>query len=660
MCGITGIFNIHNSAEIDRDLLERMTVILKHRGPDGFGFYRDDRIGLGHARLAIIDLEGGRQPMHNEDRSLWITFNGEIFNYRELRRVLEQKGHVFSTDSDTEVILHAFEQYGPDSLHHLNGQFAFALWDRNSRELFIARDRVGIRPLFYTVVSGQLLFASEIKALFMDARVRRRLDPYALDQISTFWMTVPPRTAFCDVCELPAGHFMKVGRGTLHIDRYWEPRFVPDPAVRSEEEAAEELRSLLVDATRLQLRADVPVGSYLSGGIDSSVITAFIHKFTDTPLRTFSVSFADSGFDESIYQRRMVEHLNADHSSITCTNAEIGSVFPDVLWHTEKPLIRTAPAPLYLLSKLVRESGYKVVLTGEGADEILAGYDLFKEVKVREFLLRGGRKSTWRPLILKRLYPYLAVSPVRSLKYAEAFFNADGSEYPAVYSSHVPRWKTTAMIKHFYSGQYKDLLKSYSSAEELSLFLPEKNGPGDPLLLAQYIEMKTLLPGYILSSQGDRMAMSHSVEGRFPFLDHRVIEFCGTLPPTLKMRTLTEKYILKKSVQHLLPGSILSRPKQPYRAPDAKSFFHGQGQDAVMDLLSAENLRETGYFDPKQTALLVKKCLQGGFLGVKDNMAIVFILSTLITHDLFVKNFHVRAHCPLEGRTRNADYASQA
>ncbi len=659
MCGIAGIFNIYTDRQIPTGVLQGMVDILHHRGPDGSGTYRDDRVGLGHARLSIIDLAGGTQPLHNEDGTVWITFNGEIFNYQELRADLEKQGHRFSTDSDTEVIVHAFEQHGPDCLGLLNGQFAFAIWDRTRQELFAARDRVGIRPFFYTLTGGQLLFASEIKALFMDERVRRQIDPHGLDQICTFWMTIPPRTAFRDVFELPAGHCMTVSRGSLRIVRYWEHDLSPDTTPRSETEYAEELLALLVDATRLQLRADVPVGSYLSGGIDSSVITTLIKHYTDTPLRTFSVSFSDAGFDESGYQQQMVKHLDAEHSRILCSGADIGRAFRDVMWHTEKPVIRTAPAPLYLLSKLVRDSGYKVVLTGEGADEILAGYDLFKEVKVRGFLERN-RGSRWRSLILKRLYPYLAISPVRSLKYAEAFFNAVDSRYPSAYASHVPRWKTTSMIKKFYSEDYRALLDSYSAVDELDLFLAHEPVRSNPLLQAQFIEMKTLLPGDLLSSQGDRVAMAHSVETRFPFLDHRLIGFCNSLPPGLKMRALTEKYLLKKSMKRLLPDAITSRKKQPYRAPDAKSFFPGETLEYVPELLSRANLQEAGYFDPKNTALLVRKCRDSSFLGIKDNMAIVFILSTLLIHDLFIRNFHVQAQMHINGRKKNDAYAAQA
>jgi asparagine synthase (glutamine-hydrolysing) len=398
------------------------------------------------------------------------------------------------------------------------------------------------------------------------------------------------------------------------------------------------LRELLIDSTRLQLRADVPVGAYLSGGLDSSVITTLIKRFTDTPLRTFSVTFHDEVYDESAYQRQMIDYLNTDHSDIKCTYTDIGRVFPDVIWHTEKPLVRTAPAPLFLLSKLVRESGYKVVLTGEGSDEILAGYDIFKETKVRRFLERFP-DSKFRPLILKRLYPYLAHSPVRSVKYAEAFFTTDAQSYPARYYSHVPRWNTTAKIKTFFSDSLKDALLGYDNVYDLPDSLPDNFNRYDDVSRAQYIEIKTLLSGYLLSSQGDRVAMAHSIEGRFPFLDHRVIEFSCKLPPTMKMQALTEKYILKKSMKGLLPDTVVKRTKQPYMAPDSKSFFTGASPDYIEELLSEKSLVDSGYFNPKTVAMLVKKCRQNPVLGFKDNMAIVGIISTLLVHEMFVKRF---------------------
>jgi asparagine synthase (glutamine-hydrolysing) len=637
MCGIAGIVRLYSVGEISMELLKGMIAMVHHRGPDGYGYFHDERVGLAHARLSIIDLEGGWQPIYNEDKTIAIVFNGEIFNYLELREVLVKKGHRFSTHSDTEVIVHLYEEYGTDCLSHLNGQFAFALWDKRFNRLLIARDRVGIRPLFYTHVNGALLFASEIKSLFADRRVTRELDPAALDQIFTFWMTIPPRTAFKDIYELPAGHFLVIEKGEVKQNKYWDLDFTPDSLMRTEERYADELRELLIDSTRLQLRADVPVGAYLSGGIDSSVITTLIKQYTDTPLRTFSVTFHDESYDESEYQHQMIEYLQTDHSDIKCGYDDISRIFPDVVWHTEKPIVRTAPAPLFLLAKLVRESGYKVVLTGEGSDEILGGYDIFKEVKVRRFMERYP-DSTLRPLILKKLYPYLANSPVKSLHYAKVFFSADQGVYPEQYYSHVPRWTTTSKIKSFYSAGMQDLLAGRHAADDLSAYL-SRDDSWDDLSRAQHIEIKTLLSGYLLSSQGDRMAMANSIEARFPFLDHRVIEFCCKLPASMKLKTLTEKYLLKRSMKNLLPSSIINRTKQPYMAPDAKCFIQQGTPEYVNDLMSEKALRMSGYFNPKAVIALLKKCRQSPLFGFKDNMAFVGILSTQLIYEQYIRKF---------------------
>jgi asparagine synthase (glutamine-hydrolysing) len=503
-----------------------------------------------------------------------------------------------------------------------------------------------------------LIFASEIKALFRDRRVRREIDPLAIDQIFTCWSVVPPRTAFRDISELPAGHCLLAKEGSINVRKYWEPDFSSDESLKSEREYAEVLSHLLIDATRLQLRADVPVGAYLSGGIDSSVITALIERYTNSSLRTFSVAFTDEVYDESPYQREMIDYLRTDHSSITCSYADIGNIFPQVVWHAEKPMVRTAPAPLFLLSKLVRDSGYKVVLTGEGSDEILAGYDLFKETKVRRFIERYP-DSKYRPLILKRLYPYLANSPVKSLAYAEAFFRNGTSAYPEKFYSHVPRWTITERVKYFFSEQMKQEIAGNSFIDEITAFLHDSRMLYDDLSIAQYIEMKTLLPGYILSSQGDRVAMAHSVEGRFPFLDHRVIEFCCKLPPHFRMRALEEKYILKESMKNLIPTSVLQRKKQPYMAPDSQSFFTGATPDYVEELLSERSLKTAGYFDPVKVSMLVKKLRRNPVVGFKDNMAIVGIISTLLLRKLFIDDFVSYSRYHLEQADRSASYAGK-
>lgn len=636
MCGIAGILNF-NGSPIDQRLLHSMLGVIQHRGPDAVGAHADKHVGLAHARLSIIDLSGGQQPMHNEDKSIWITFNGEIFNYKELREDLVRKGHEFATRSDTEVIIHLYEEKGEECVQDLNGQWAFAIWDARRQKLFLSRDRMGVRPLFYTSANQTFLFASEIKSLLTHPAVRRAIDLHALDQLFTFWVTLPPRTIFKDICELPPGHSLTVERGKTLVRRYWHLDYTPRVDPTDEQACADRLLELLTDATKLRLRSDVPVGAYLSGGLDSTVITALIKAVSDAPLKTFSVTFDDPEFDESVFQREAARYLGTDHAEIHCSYQDIGRVFPQVIWHTEKPVLRTAPAPLYLLSKLVRESGYKVVLTGEGSDEMLGGYDIFKEAKIRRFW-GAFPESKRRPLLLKRLYPYLQNLQSQSPAYLRAFFNVRQEDQASPFFSHLPRWELTARLKLFFSEAVKYELKGYDAYEDLEGLLPAEYFKWDGFSQAQYLETTYLLPGYILSSQGDRMAMGHSVEGRFPFLDHRVVEFATGVPPCLKMKVLNEKYILKRAVGNLIPASIQQRTKQPYRAPEVKSFFGGARHDYVEALLSVGRIQKDGIFNPVAVQKLVEKAQEGQAVGMRDNMAFVGILSTGLVIEQLINN----------------------
>jgi asparagine synthase (glutamine-hydrolysing) len=346
MCGIAGYFQLRDESPPDRELLGRMVNIIRHRGPDEFGAFMDNRCALGQARLSIIDLATGSQPLSNEDGTLWITFNGEIFNYIELRSELEKNGHKFRTRSDTEVIIHSYEEWGKECLNRFNGQFAFAIYNINNRSLFIARDRLGIRPVFYTTHNGRFYFASEIKSIFCDPTVPRRLDLRGLDEIFTWWTTSPPRTAFENINELEAGTYIEIESGKVTQGRYWSMEFpVEFDAERDIYSWAEELHSLLVDAVRLRLRADVPVGAYLSGGLDSSATTALIRNFTDTSVETFSIAFHDKAFDESEYQKQMSDFLGTNHHQIKCSYKDIAENFPGHR-HTERPILRTS-RPLY-------------------------------------------------------------------------------------------------------------------------------------------------------------------------------------------------------------------------------------------------------------------------------------------------------------------------
>lgn len=632
MCGIAGIFK-HDTA-VDRELVSAMISTLGHRGPDGQGIFVDANVGLGHARLSILDLQSGHQPMSIEDGGYWITFNGEIFNYLELRAELEQRGHKFATRSDTEVILRLYLEKGENCVHEMNGQWAFAIWDKQERKLFLSRDRFGVRPLFYTRVNGDFLFASEIKALFTCPEVTRELDAHGLDQIFTFWVTLPPRTAFAGIDQLPPGHSLTVRDTELCIKQYWRLDFcATDPiATDCADPKGEQLLALMEDAARIRLRSDVPVGAYLSGGIDSTFTTSLIAGIAEDRLRTFSVAFADSDFDETFYQKEASDFLGTRHSTVQCSSDDIARIFPDVIWHTEQPILRTAPAPLYLLSKLVRQSGFKVVLTGEGSDEILGGYDIYKEAKIRRFWARQPG-SSWRPLLLRRLYPYLEKIQQQPEAYLRSFFRIRGEDLSSPFFSHLPRWELTAKLKLFFSEQIKSQIADYDGFGEVAGTLPSCYGQWPQFCQAQYLESTQLLPGYILSSQGDRMAMAHSVEGRYPFLDHRVSEFASKLHPSFKMRALDEKYLLKKAARSRIPTNILRRTKQPYRAPDGKSFFGDRSPDYVQELLSPEAVKRSGIFKSGPVGNLVSKFKQHRDITTKDDMAVIGILSTqLLAH----------------------------
>jgi asparagine synthase (glutamine-hydrolysing) len=615
----------------------RMIATLRHRGPDGTGCFRSPTCALASARLSIIDLETGDQPIANEDESIRTVLNGEIFNFIELRAELQGRGHRFRTRSDTEVIVHAYEEYGDRFVEHLTGQFAIALWDARRQRLLLARDRVGIRPLFHTRSDGRLLFASEIKAILAVAPDAATLDEQGLAQVFTFWGTVGPRTVFKGIRSLPPGHFLVVEQGRERLERYWDWNF-PQGEGRTDltlDEAAEVLHPLLRDVVRQQLRADVPVGAYLSGGLDSSGITALARESVGT-LQTFSLTFDDPEFDESGYQREMAAHLGVRHCPLRCTPLDIGNVFPDLIWHTEAPVLRTAPAPLMLLSRHVREQGFKVVLTGEGADEVFGGYDLFKEGKIRRFWARQPDSAS-RPLLFSKLYPYLARSPVANRHFARLFFGQRLEELDNPFYAHVTRWSTTRGIFRLLSPELQSSLSSAHPEEELRQQLPARFGTWSALARDQYIEVKTLLEGYLLSSQGDRVSLAHSVEGRVPYLDHRVIEFVNTLSPRYKLRGLREKILLRRSLAGIVPDTILKRAKQPYRAPDSRCFFQdGRPLSYVQELLSESHLRRTGYFHPEAVGRLLEKCRSGRALGAGDNMAFVGVLSTLLLHEHFL------------------------
>jgi asparagine synthase (glutamine-hydrolysing) len=636
MCGICGIVSYGRPPDLL--LLRRMMGRLGHRGPDGNGYYRDRHVALGHTRLAIIDTAGGAQPLCNEDGTVWVTFNGEIFNYVELGLELRHLGHTFRTASDTEVVVHAWEEWGQECFSRFNGQWAIALWDRRTEQLVLCRDRLGVRPLFFLRLPTGLLFASEVKSIFADPSVERAFDPVGLDQTFTYWSPVAPRTVFRGVEQLEPGHYAVLDRGGFRKASYWRITF-PERGrepVQDAQQNAESLRQRIIEAARLRfLRSDVPVGAYLSGGLDSSVTAAVIARYTDAPLHTFSVRFSDSGFDEGQYQKKMSAVLGTQHRDIVVSASDIAAVFPEVIWHAETPILRAAPAPLFMLSKLVRENGYKVVVTGEGADEVLAGYDLFREARVRLFWSRDP-ESVKRSRAAELLYPWMARSPGRMPAFARSFFGRHlDPDDPAL--SHRPRWDSTSVIKSMLSDDLREEI-GCSRTEDVVARMPPGGEDWDPLSRGQWLEMTTLLAGYILAAQGDRMLMANSVEGRFPFLDRDVVDFCNTLPARHKLFGLEEKYLLKRAFADLVPDDILNRPKQPYRAPDAASFFAADRPAWFDETISAQAIASAGVFEPLMVAGLMAKCERSGGENMSntDNMRVLAVLSTQLTYESFI------------------------
>ncbi len=640
MCGIAGIFNYPLTAEISNEyLLKRMLSVINHRGPDESGIYTGEKIGLGNVRLSIVDLSTGQQPLSDESGNYWIVYNGEVFNYPELKKDLENQGVKFKTNCDTEVVVQMYALYGAGCLKYFNGQFAFCIYDKIKQELFLARDRVGIRPLFYWSENQSFAFCSEIKGIFTLDKVRRELDTESLAQIFTFWTTITPNTPFKGIYELPPGHHMLVKNGNIQIEQYWNMEFPSQHETNSNNfsQKIDEFQDLLKDAVRIRLRADVPVGAYLSGGLDSSVTTALIHEIDPNVLNTFSIGFKEKAFDETAYQLECAKYFDTNHSAFECTSNDIADQFENTIWHTEFPILRTSPTPMFLLSKKVRESNIKVVITGEGADEMLAGYNIFKEAKIRRFWAKEPN-SACRPKLLSKLYPYLPMMKESNNTALKMFFGYKLSEtYDPLYS-HLLRWHNTSRIRTYFSDEITSNLSNYNPLDKVYSSLPENFSNWSELAQSQYLESTIFMSGYLLSSQGDRMGMGNSVEGRYPFLDYRLIEFSAKLPDSYKLNCLNEKFLLKRMSVGKIPESITKRSKQAYRAPIVTSFFNANSPLYISEILSEDTINEFGIFNPDKVRSLISKIKKELNLSEIDQMAIAAILSTQLLYKLFIKN----------------------
>ncbi len=630
MCGIAGIYH-YDPADMNGAVMENMLECMSHRGPDGSGIYQDNEIMLGHKRLSIIGLTTGAQPMPNEDRSIHVCANGEIFNYIELREDLRKRGHTFSTTCDIEVIAPLYQEYGLDFISHLNGQFAFALWDIRACRLVLARDRFGIAPLFYTRKGNTVVFASTVRAL-MPVIGKAEMDLEGLAQVFTFWSTLAPKTVFRDIYQVRPGECIIYEKDSSRSFIYWDMSFprMGHHDITAEDKALAAVREALDGSTSIRLRSDVPVGAYLSGGLDSSILTTLVKRHTDY-METFSVSFSDPAYDEAPFQQAMAGMLGTNHrvKKVSCT--DIGDVFTDVVRHCETPILRSAPAPMFMLSSLTRANGIKVVLTGEGADEMFGGYDIFKEAKIRRFWAKNP-SSGLRPLLLFRLYPYSPVQMKRSGRLLMSFYRKDLLNTDHFGYSHLPTWRNTSSIMQYLSGDVIHELEGYDPVEDLREAVPEEFSSWHPLNQAQYLEIKLLLAGYLLCSQGERMTMANSVEGRYPFLDHNVAELSSRIDPILKLKGLREKFVLKRAFAGDLPLEIFTRTKQPYQAPNQEVFFHDTKPGQIVQEHFSNG---SALFDRQGMDRLLSKCAAQKTLGFRDNSALMGILSTLITESIF-------------------------
>lgn len=630
MCGIFGALDVSKKGVPDKQLVLDAMGQLSHRGPDEWGIFCSSEIILGHTRLAIVDVSSGHQPMVRDE--LVISFNGEIYNHLELREELAAKGMLFSTMSDTEVILRAYQYYGVSCFSLFNGQFSILLWDGKEKRLVVGRDRFGIRPLYTLIHNGIVYFSSEMKAFDRLGDFQRRFNVENLFEHALLWNTLSDSTVYEQIRSVESGTVeVFTADGGHSVRRYYQ---VGESHEQQEIEfsfATDQFENLLTKASMLRLRSDVPVGAYLSGGIDSTVISQIVKAENRKRFNTFSVSFDDETLDESYYQNVASRSIASNHYPITVTGADIAENILSTIRHTERPIFRTAPVPLHMLSRTVTENDMKVVLTGEGADEILFGYDTFKELKILETWKREGSGSSVVESI-KQLYPHLAhyADPKRyglMKMYYEAFLPDFENDLVGLNI----RISNNKIIGKYFNKDWGLEFNRERVLEKVKAMLPANFADWSLLQKNSFLEIKTLLQGYLLSSQGDRMSLSHGVEGRYPFLDHNVVEFVFSLPDEYKLNGFDQKYILKKTFQNRIPDEIINRPKRPYMAPDLAAFVHRDGgmTDVAAEFLSEEVLNDYGLFDVKMVQRFLRK-FRGGVpenTGYRDNMIFIFILS---------------------------------
>ncbi|MDZ7271247.1 MAG: asparagine synthase (glutamine-hydrolyzing) [candidate division KSB1 bacterium] len=606
MCGICGIYYVDGARKVDPHLLRRMAQVIVHRGPDDDGFFLAEGVGLGMRRLSIIDLVTGKQPISNEDGTVWVVYNGEIYNHLSLRRALEAKGHRFRTKADTEVIAHAYEEYGERCPEYFNGMFAFALYDARSRRLLLARDRLGIKPLYYAFDGQRLVFGSELKSLLQVEDMPRELDVRALDTFLTFEYIPAPLSIFRGVAKLPQAHTLLLQDGQARVREYWHLAFgTGEPVIKSEEQWGEELVSLLGDAVQMRLMSDVPLGAFLSGGLDSSSVVAMMSRSMDRPVKTFSIGFSEASYNELDYARTVAHAFGTEHHEEIITPDAV-SLTETLIAHLDEPLGDFSIFPTYMVSKMTRQY-VTVALSGDGGDELLAGYDTYLADRLARSYLhlpRVLRQGVIEPLA-RRLPPTEKKKGLinRTTRFVQ------GMALPE-HLQHV-RWMiflSQAQRQALYTPPLQEALAGTNPYEFIEAYFEQARG-ADPLSQQQYVDIKTYLADDILVKV-DRMSMAVSLEARVPFLDYRLVELVGRMPSWLRLRNGQTKYILKRAMRGILPEKILTRGKEGFSIP-IKNWLRAELRPMMLDLLSPERLRAQGYFEDRYVESLIKEHLAG-------------------------------------------------
>jgi asparagine synthase (glutamine-hydrolysing) len=603
MCGIAGLVRSDSKA-IDEVLLSRMCDAIRHRGPDDDGFYINGPVGLAMRRLSIIDLHSGKQPIHNQDRTAWIVFNGEIYNYRELRDKLEKLGHTFYTNSDTEAIIHAYDRYGADCPKHLRGMFAFAIWDERTEELFLARDRVGKKPILYSQLNGQFVFASEFSALLLHPDISRDIDQEALDHYLSFMCVPAPLTAYRGIRKLEPGHSLRWKKGEIRIEQYWQPDFSKKIDI-SEQEAEEQAIEILREAVKVRLMSEVPLGAFLSGGIDSSAVVALMSEFSSAPVKTFSIGFEEQDFSELHHARRVAEHVGTDHHEFI-VRPDALEVLPILVEHYGEPYADSSAIPTYYVARETRKH-VTVALNGDGGDESFAGYERYAAMRLAERYRRVPQ--VLRDRVVRQGVRLLPSSETKRSRVRDVKRFLEAASLPKVerYLRWVSVFNSEAKEK-LYSQEFRQETQNTTAGDLLAPWFARANGSGiiDAALLT---DIMTYLPNDLLVKV-DIATMAVSLEARSPFLDHHVIEFAASLPENLKLRGLTTKYLLKRMLKKLLPAENLSRRKMGFGVP-VGHWFRSSLQPLLRETILSSAALKRGLFEPAAVKQLVELHTRG-------------------------------------------------